>query len=134
MRLFVAVNFSEALKDSLENAIRDLKAAAASGNFTHRENLHLTIVFIGETDRADAAIRALDTVNAAPFDLPVSGIGWFKRRGEYLYWAGTKDAPPLKDLHRKVCAALTAQGFAIEKKKIQGARYPRAKGDRAARL
>lgn len=119
MRLFVAVNFDEEAKDRLENAITDLKAAAVSGNFTLRENLHLTLAFIGETDRADAAKRALDAVKAAPFDFRISGIGWFERRGEYLYWAGTQDVPPLLALRRKVCAALAAQGFDIEDRKFK---------------
>ena len=116
MRLFVAVNFSPELKDRLENTIEDMKAAGAKGNFTRRENLHLTLAFIGETDRADAAARAMDAVKATPFELCISGIGWFWRRGGYLFWAGAEPAPPLLHLYRRVCAALTEHGFAIEQR------------------
>lgn len=116
MRLFVAVNFSPELKDRLENTIEDLKAAGAKGNFTRRENLHLTLAFIGETDRADPAARALEAVEAAPFELRTGGIGWFRRRGGYLFWAGAEPTSPLLHLHRRVCAALTAQGFGIEQR------------------
>jgi 2'-5' RNA ligase len=50
LRLFVAVNFDAETKSRLL-AIQDkLKKQAVRGNFSKPENLHLTLIFIGETD------------------------------------------------------------------------------------
>ena len=37
MRLFIAINLSEEIKDYLTAAIQELKMKAVKGNFTHRE-------------------------------------------------------------------------------------------------
>jgi len=49
MRLFVALKLSEPVLDRLSKTTRELKTHAVSGRFSHRENLHLTLAFIGET-------------------------------------------------------------------------------------
>ncbi|MDR1042323.1 MAG: RNA 2',3'-cyclic phosphodiesterase, partial [Clostridiales Family XIII bacterium] len=51
MRLFIAINFSEEIKDALCETIADLRDASRRGRYTHRDNLHLTLAFIGESDR-----------------------------------------------------------------------------------
>ena len=83
MRLFVAVHFSPEIKTVLLSAIEDLRRQSA-GNFTRPENLHLTMAFIGESDRVTEIKSALSAVNAAPFGLTIGGAGKF---GD-LYWAG----------------------------------------------
>ena len=44
MRLFIAINFDDKIKDELCLLIDKLKNYSVSGNFTKRENLHLTLV------------------------------------------------------------------------------------------
>ena len=48
MRLFIAINFDDAFLDALVSMQEDLKSAGAIGNFTKRENLHMTLAFIGD--------------------------------------------------------------------------------------
>ena len=112
MRLFVAVELPREMKDALSSAIAALKAQGVSANFTRRENMHLTLAFIGETPRLAEAKAALDTVKARPFRVALGGSGAF---GDLL-WAGLRREPDLDFLAAKVREALRAAGFAVDPK------------------
>lgn len=86
MRLFVAICFDEPCKDVLCAAIAGLKSHARQGNFSRRENLHLTLAFLGETNRIDSAKRALGSIRAESFAMELAGLGCFQRSGGDLWW------------------------------------------------
>jgi 2'-5' RNA ligase len=88
MRLFVAVNFEDPIKDKLYEIVQNLKKYSKRGNFTRRENLHLTIVFIGQTNRLNDIKQIIDKIQAKSFDISISGFGRFKRYGGDIYWMG----------------------------------------------
>jgi 2'-5' RNA ligase len=102
MRLFVAIHFSPEIKNILLAAIDDLRRQSA-GNFTRPENLHLTLAFIGESDRIAEAKAALSAVTAEPFELTVGGTGKF---GD-IYWVGVDKNPALSALADSVRNELT---------------------------
>ena len=52
MRLFIAINFGENELDSFEAARDRLRERAGRGNYSRRENLHLTLAFLGEQPQA----------------------------------------------------------------------------------
>ena len=112
MRLFTAVNFTPEVKDELMRAVSALKAASVSGGFTARENLHLTLAFIGETEEEDRARDALESVRFGAFELELSALGHF---GD-IQWAGVRENEKLKKLAADVQSALRGQGFDIEKR------------------
>jgi len=119
MRLFVAIPFSAGVRRGLLTAVESLRTQALSAqrrsgrsapgpSFTQAENLHLTLAFIGETERVDEARAALaDTVLPARFSITVAGSGRF---GE-LFWAGIEDCPALSVLADNVRDALLRHGF-----------------------
>lgn len=113
MRLFVAVPLSPAVKDMLGRGIADLKGQG-SGTFTRPENLHLTLAFLGETDRLAAAEAALDRCRlTAPFPVTVGGLGRF---GD-LWWTGVREeGDRLSTLAAAVQQALREEGFSIERR------------------
>ncbi len=112
MRLFIAVNFSDEIKNSLLRYIDDLKKASLSGNFTRKENLHLTLAFIGETSRVSAVKACIDSVPFEAFPLSLYGSGRF---GD-LWWVGIKKEPRLSVLAEDLCESLREKGFKIEKR------------------
>lgn len=59
-----------------------LKKAGVRANFTRRDNYHLTLVFLGETDRAEAAAAALDQVDAPPLPSAPPLPAVFPKRAE----------------------------------------------------
>lgn len=109
MRLFVAIRLSADVKEHLKAAM-ELLRRSGRGNFTREENLHVTLAFIGETERVDAAKRALANVDTPPFTLKLSKCGHF---GD-LYWAGAELNEGLQALEREVRQQLLAEGFTLE--------------------
>ena len=51
MRLFVAIQLSDELKKNITGTLHDLKQKGVKGNYVPTQNLHLTLAFIGETDK-----------------------------------------------------------------------------------
>lgn len=115
MRLFAAIVLSPAVRDSLAETISALRGQGR-GTFTRSENLHLTLAFIGETDRVEEAEAALKCAAlGGSFSLMVEGIGSF----DDLLWAGVAENPVLERLALGVQASLREAGFPIEERPWQ---------------
>ena len=114
MRLFIAVDFPGEVKDVLSRCVGRLREASARGNFTRRENLHLTLAFVGETADAAPVRRAMEAVAQPPFELEIDGFGRFRRPGGDIYWLGFVPNPALASVRACLCTSLRAQGFVPE--------------------
>lgn len=114
MRLFIALNFGDETKNKLLETQNRLKSFAKSGNFTRAENLHVTLVFIGEAGERERRriLSVIDGLDAHGFSLTFSGFGSFGS----LYWMGIKRSQPLDALYEKLCLGLSREGFKIEKR------------------
>jgi 2'-5' RNA ligase len=114
-RLFAAVVLPEAVKDRLL-AVRPVSLPGL--RLVGRDEMHLTLHFLGEADvgKTEAAVRALGTVRAGPFEIMVQGVGRFPADGEpSVLWAGVRPSPPLSALRHAVGTALAAAvGFRPE--------------------
>ncbi|MDO5297728.1 MAG: 2'-5' RNA ligase family protein [bacterium] len=51
MRLFIAINFDEATKEAAAASAKLLQQHSLRGNFSSRDNYHITLAFLGETER-----------------------------------------------------------------------------------
>ncbi len=111
MRLFIALTFSDEIKNVLCEAIVRLKTASLKGNFSSRSTLHSTLAFIGETDKTEEIISAMDSVKTPSFTLELGGYGIFNRRTGNIHWAGIKICPELTALQTEVITALKEHGF-----------------------
>ncbi|SDM66064.1 RNA 2',3'-cyclic phosphodiesterase [Acetanaerobacterium elongatum] len=116
MRLFTAINFDDTVKDKLCEPMERLRETAVKGSFTCRENLHLTVVFIGEVGphKLQDIKLAMDRVAEKPFDLRLSGVGSFKREGGDILWVGADKTEQLSSVYHQLCERLLQSGFAIE--------------------
>ncbi len=119
MRLFIAINFTDEIKNRLQGAIEALKSGSVQGNFTRRENLHLTVVFIGETTQADKIITAINEVQTKPFPLKIGGLGKFRRDGGDIYWIGVEKSDALLQTYRQLYSQLTEAGFRLENREYK---------------
>ena len=100
-------------------ALRDeLRRNARGGNFTALENIHLTLVFLGECDeaRASDAKRAMDETPFPPLPVAIDRTGRFKRDGGDIWWAGVRESGPLTNFQRALSGNLAARGFLLEKR------------------
>jgi len=115
MRLFIAADLPEDLKEKLGKLTADLKKAdILEGNFVKPHLLHLTLKFLGETTEAkvDEVKKALQssTANTKKFFVSLHGIGHFNYK---ILWAGGS-SPELAELAAKIDSAAHELGFEKE--------------------
>lgn len=118
MRLFIAIDFDASVQNRLEEAQTRLREKCATGNFTRRENLHLTLVFLGETDpsRLPELRRIIEQTESPSFSIEFERMGRFARRGGDIYFAGARRCQALSTLYQSLAARLRAAGYPIEER------------------
>jgi len=116
MRLFVAI----ALPDSVADGLLMLQGGIPAARWSTREQLHLTLRFIGEVDGRDAAAidDALAAIRSPRFSLEQKGVGEFGGRNPRALWAGVRDEGPVAHLQRKIESAVQRAGIAAEERKF----------------
>lgn len=113
MRLFYAVMLDENCKMALDSCCRALGPYLERGRFTLSENLHLTLVFLGEAD-LDAAKSCLHRLQAAPFEIVIAGLGRFRQPGGDVLWAGVQPKEGLLRAQKNLEALARQAGFPVE--------------------
>jgi len=120
MRLFIAIDFNDKTKSAFFNLSSELMRQADSGRIVPLENYHLTLAFIGQTQRLQDAQEAMAAVCIREFTepLPISfwGIGSFKGRKGHTWWVGVKDNPALTRLANHLTEELRSTGFDIDRR------------------
>jgi 2'-5' RNA ligase len=116
MRLFVAI----ALPDPVADELVMIQEGVPGARWSDRENLHLTLRFIGEVDGRDAnAIDdALSSIRASKFTLQLKGAGAFGSKIPRALWTGIAPNGALTHLQRKIETALQRIGLDAEQRKF----------------
>lgn len=112
MRLFLAINFDDDIKNALMQMQESMRRQGFRGNYTRTENLHLTLAFIGEYGDPDAVSEPLASVPLEPFHLALQGYGNFGN----LYWAGLEDSESLSVYVKRLRRALAENGIPFDRK------------------
>ena len=116
MRLFIAINFSPRFKTALMQLTQELAAQAVFCRATEQENLHLTLAFIGESERAEDIKELLAPGLGPAFTLKTAALGCFQRRGGDVCWLGVKKEPRLIELQSEIERRLRREGFELERR------------------
>lgn len=118
MRLFIAIDFEDRIKDQIYQRAMELKQYAESGSFTRRDNLHLTLAFLGEipADEIGGILKVMEQSKTDMFTMEVEGAGKFLRGSEAIYWCGIKNSESLLDLQRKLVQGFKELGYAVDDK------------------
>lgn len=118
MRLFTAITFNDEMKDYLMEIANKLKLLTVGGSFSLRDNYHLTLNFIGETERInevrEAMQRAVEITDPGCILLQTGEFGRFKRREGDICYISVKKDPALLMLQRELTGRLKEAGFKIE--------------------
>ena len=112
-RLFVAIRPPQPIRQKLLGSMGGVTGARWQSD----DQLHLTLRFIGEVQAhvADDIAVALRTVYFPRFEIALSRIGTFDRRGQAeVVWAGVTPHDQLKALHKKVDHACQRAGLPPE--------------------
>ena len=114
MRLFIAIPLPPDILRAVAAARVALEAHGANGHFVPRENLHITLHFLGETDAlADATDALRDAVrDIRPFVLRLKDYGSFKTDGSHTSFLQVScDNDELNRLYESLESALWERGF-----------------------
>ena len=114
VRLFIAVQLSEEMRDAICNVQSDLLRRGVRGNYTPRENLHLTLAFIGDYSDPEQVLEVMSGIPFEPFEMRLDGIGCF---GD-LWWAGLKPSAGLQGYVRQLRHALAEEGIPFDRKRF----------------
>jgi 2'-5' RNA ligase len=117
LRLFLALVPPAAVRARLIDRMQGL----ASARWQDDAQLHLTLRFIGETDRhgAEALLLSLGAERLSPIAARLDGFGWFDRKDRVdQLWAGLAPREPLAALHARLDRLCVRSGFEPESRKF----------------
>lgn len=121
MRIFIAIEFNNEIKDHIDKVKYQAKSLTSGGSFTYKDNFHLTLKFIGEVEEKNladikAAIKATATGEAS-FSLFTAELGAFNKKNKNILWIGLKgDLDRLNNLFNKLEASLEEIGINREER------------------
>ena len=120
MRTVIAIELEEEVKDHLAEVQAETQKLCRKGNFTPKENFHLTLHFLGEVEEGDLEYLQDAMYETArrnrPFTLTLEKIGFFPRGNKGILWAGLEKSTHLQRLFSTLEKSLEQQGFARERK------------------
>ncbi|MBI4465892.1 MAG: RNA 2',3'-cyclic phosphodiesterase [Acidobacteria bacterium] len=120
MRLFVALELSEAVRAALAELVGRLQRTSADIRWARPEGMHLTLKFIGEVaaEKLPRLREALGQVpRPGPVELDFSGLGYFpSERRPRVLWVGVRASSNLAELAVQVETTLEPLGIPCEKR------------------
>ncbi len=122
IRAFICVDLPAAVRRRAEELQRRLATCGADVNWVRKENLHLTLRFLGEISRHQLESACAGTKRAAAgveaFQLRFSGSGCFpSERHPKVVWVGLAEIPQaILNLHVGIEQELVQAGFPCEER------------------
>ncbi len=118
MKVFIAIEFEEEIKKYIYEKLLCVKKKSIKGSFSRKENIHLTLKFIGEVNHSE--LKALSTVidqvaaGKYPFILTINRLGKFDRGNQCIVWIGVEKNEKLYRLNKELEAMLWELGYEKE--------------------
>lgn len=117
MRVFIAIEFEQHIKDYLDKIQKQIMNCSTDGNFSRPENFHLTLKFIGEIQPSflgSITAAMTQSVNGIkPFKLNLANLGNFPRGNKMIIWMGVNgELDTLNRLFTQLDASLYNIGIA----------------------
>ena len=115
-RLFVGLS----IPDEIASGLARLQSGVPGARWQRREQLHLTLRFIGEIDGRDATAvdDALSLISVPKFSLELHAVGTFGGRDPRELWAGVRANDALMHLQRKIETAIQRAGLVADPRKF----------------
>jgi RNA 2',3'-cyclic 3'-phosphodiesterase len=118
MRLFVALDFPDAVRHALAELIARLSPTAKSGRWVRPEAMHITLKFIGETPEKNLneICAMLSTVRSThPVQMFFRGLGFFPHeRSPRVLWCGVETSANVAAMAHGIDATLEPIGVPRE--------------------
>jgi len=126
MRLFVAVDLKDDLREEIEKVLRIFREFRGIKP-VEKENLHITLMFLGEVPdrKVDMVKERLRGIKLEPFKIRLKGLGNFNYR---VFWIGVLEGKDLLSiLAKEVENSLKKIGFKRDKEFVAHATVARVK-------
>jgi len=116
MRLFVALDIPDAIRQSISTYVDELRRVAPDAKWVRPESYHITLKFIGEWKKdVREVIEALQKIEAAPTSVSIKNNGFFPTpRSPRVFWVGIEADANLAPLAGKVDEACSPLGIESE--------------------
>jgi 2'-5' RNA ligase len=117
MRLFVALDIDDTIRQRIARFVEGLCEFAPAARWVRPESLHVTLKFIGE--KAEGEVQkieqALETVSIESFELDFRGYGFFpEAKAPRVFWIGSEGGSKLAWLANTVDETLAGLGIPKE--------------------
>jgi 2'-5' RNA ligase len=119
MRLFIAIDISQDLKEKLSRLIAKLKKCDLDAKWVSSTNIHMTLKFLGETQEEQLAeIKNIITAVCVKFsrlELSINGFGFFPHeKSPRVFFISTDNEEILKSISLELEERLESLGFPKE--------------------
>lgn len=114
MRIFIALLFEEEKKNIIYDILQEVRVISDKGDFTSLSNLHLTLVYIGNTDQDQLiSIRnKLAQIRMHKFTYLTTKIKYFKKsNNQKIVYLGVEKTNALLELFQQVSHKLNEIGY-----------------------
>ncbi|AFK21773.1 RNA 2',3'-cyclic phosphodiesterase [Pyrococcus sp. ST04] len=120
VRAFIAIDVSEEVRDAIVRAQDFIGTKEARIKFVERENLHITLKFLGEIsqEQIEEIKKILEKIarKYRKHEVRVKGIGVFPNPNYVrVIWAGVENDETIKAMAKEIDEALAKLGFKREK-------------------
>lgn len=116
MRLFVALDIDEDIRQRIGRFVDGVRGFAPDVRFVGPESFHITLKFLGKTEKVEAIKAALHDVRGQEFPVSFRSYGFFPGpKYARVFWAGIHAGPELQEVATAVDRAMSPLGFEREK-------------------
>lgn len=115
MRLFVALDIDEGIRQKISRFMDGVREFAPDVRWVKAESLHVTLKFIGERSDVEEIKGGLAKIRNAPIEISFHGYGFFPNPGSArVFWIGIRSEAALSTLASTIDESLTFLGIAQE--------------------
>lgn len=122
MRLFIAIELPASFKNEVARIQKEVKQLSSGGRFVPKENFHITLHFIGESQNLVGAAEAMAEAvrGIRPFELHLGKYSALEKgsRGSTSVLKVLGDMDELRAMYESLESALSDRGFSRERKQF----------------
>src|SRR3954469_17522144 len=116
MRLFVGLDISAGIREAIGEYVNELQRAlpGESNKWVKPESMHVTLKFIGESQKAAEIENELRHVTSPPITMTFAGVGFFTPKTPRVFWTGVEAGAELFALESEIDSRLLKVGVPKE--------------------
>jgi RNA 2',3'-cyclic 3'-phosphodiesterase len=117
MRLFIAIDIDQPIRERIAAFVEDLRPFAPEARWVKAESWHITLKFLGEQPdpSVETIQRALHRVEGRMTDIHFRGFGFYPTaKSRRVFWIGIEAGPALSGLAAAIDDLMPGLGIAKE--------------------